>query len=58
MITSELAGELAPATGERNILVHEYESINDLTVYESIPVAIKLFSQYYAQVDRHLSGLK
>lgn len=57
-ITPELAGELAPATGERNVLVHEYELINDLIVYQSIPIAIKLFNKYCSQIDRYLNSLK
>jgi uncharacterized protein YutE (UPF0331/DUF86 family) len=58
VITRELSVEIAPSTGERNVLVHEYESINDLIVYQSIPVAIKLFKRYCRQVEKFLDNLK
>lgn len=42
----KFAEEIAPSTGERNILVHDYEVIDDLVVFESIPQIIKMYSLY------------
>lgn len=47
----DFAYKIAPATGERNILVHEYEHINDRIVYESIGEALDLFDQYIGFVE-------
>lgn len=46
------ARKIAPSTGERNIIVHDYESIDDVIVYESISEALELYYQYV----KHVSG--
>ncbi|HHY29812.1 MAG TPA: DUF86 domain-containing protein [Syntrophaceticus sp.] len=40
----------APSTGERNIIVHEYEEIDDIIVYESISESLNLYWQYLESV--------
>lgn len=51
----EFAYQIAPATGERNILVHEYEQIDDRVVYDSISEALELFSRYAGYVQAFLN---
>lgn len=46
------AQKLAPSSGERNIIVHDYESIDDTIVFESISEALELYHQYI----KHVSG--
>ncbi len=46
IIDEELAKEIAPSTGERNILVHDYEAIDDRIIFESIPEVIEMYSKY------------
>jgi uncharacterized protein YutE (UPF0331/DUF86 family) len=36
----EFVREIAPSTGERNIIIHEYEKIDDRLVYDSIKETI------------------
>ncbi|TEB07725.1 hypothetical protein Psch_01280 [Pelotomaculum schinkii] len=47
------AKEIAPSTGERNIIVHDYESIDDTIVFESISEAIELYYQYVKYVSEY-----
>ena len=44
--SAELARSLAPSSGLRNRLVHEYDDIDDSIVYESIDQAITLYTEY------------
>ncbi len=53
-IPHEFAEEIAPSTGERNILVHNYEAIDDLVVFESIPEVIKMYKQYLQHLREQL----
>lgn len=48
------ARKLAPSTGERNIIVHDYENIDDRVVFESVTEAVELYQQYVKYVSRHL----
>ncbi|HAP31472.1 MAG TPA: hypothetical protein DCQ14_00215 [Firmicutes bacterium] len=50
MFPDEFAQKIAPSTGERNIIVHEYEKIDDALVYQSIRVALPMYRQYLAFV--------
>jgi len=54
LLPKSLAEKLAPATGERNIIVHRYEEIDDTIVYESIGEIVTLFNQYVEEVDKYL----
>lgn len=49
------AKEIAPSTGERNIIVHEYESIDDAIVFESISEAVELYYQYVKYASEYNS---
>ncbi len=55
-IDTSLARELAPSTGLRNALIHEYENIDANLVHQSIAQALTLFPQYIEQVQAHLES--
>lgn len=46
VIEMDFALKLAPSTGLRNILVHEYEKIDDLIVFKSIANVLTFYRQY------------
>lgn len=50
LIDEDLAQQLAPSTGLRNRLVHEYEEIDDQIVFESIATALELYKQYIKKI--------
>ncbi len=50
----EFAEQIAPSTGERNIIVHEYEDINDRLVYESISDVLHWYSEYVEHLKEQL----
>ncbi|QUL99291.1 MAG: DUF86 domain-containing protein [Candidatus Fermentithermobacillus carboniphilus] len=45
---------IAPSAGERNIIVHEYEDIDDVTVFESIDDTLNLYREYVTAVLEYL----
>ncbi|MGB3954143.1 MAG: DUF86 domain-containing protein [Brooklawnia sp.] len=55
-ITAELADELKPSVGLRNILTHEYVEINLGQVAASVPRALDGYAQYVRQVATALRG--
>ncbi|WP_070013051.1 type VII toxin-antitoxin system HepT family RNase toxin [Streptomyces abyssalis] len=55
-ITEELAADLAPSAGLRNILTHEYVTIDLSILAGAIPKALKLYTVYVQQVSAHLTG--
>lgn len=50
-----LADEVKPAAGLRNIIVHEYETLDDAVVLESAADAARLLPRYVAAVEQYLS---
>jgi uncharacterized protein YutE (UPF0331/DUF86 family) len=54
IIPLALAYQLAPATGLRNRLVHEYDAINPVIVFQSIASALDLFPQYLTHIQNYL----
>lgn len=50
MMPLSFARLVAPSTGERNIIVHEYEQIDDAVVYQSIKDALELYDQYIGYI--------
>ncbi|MGI9862825.1 DUF86 domain-containing protein [Moorella naiadis] len=56
LISSSLARRLAPSTGERNVIIHEYEAIDNTIVYGSIDEALKGYRRYLSQVERYLQS--
>ena len=53
-IPRKLAEEIAPSTGERNIIVHDYEVIDDAIVFESIPEVIAMYNRYLEHFKQYL----
>lgn len=51
VLPSEFAAKIAPATGLRNRLVHQYEKINDKIVYDCIGTTIIDFTRYMAIIN-------
>jgi len=45
---------IAPSTGLRNILVHEYQEINDAIVYNSIQHVLEYYLQYIKRISEYL----
>lgn len=54
MFPRSFAQKLAPSTGERNIIVHDYEDIDDRIVFESISDALELYHQYVKYVSGYI----
>ena len=54
VIPVEFALQIAPSTGLRNILVHEYEEIDDTIVYHSINMCLKHYLKYMDLINKYL----
>lgn len=50
-ISKELAEALAPSSGLRNRLVHEYDDIDDAIVLDAVAEARDLFARYVEEVE-------
>lgn len=51
------AYKIAPSTGLRNRLIHEYEEINDAIVFKSINQTIELYTLYIKEINRFANQL-
>ena len=49
----DFAKELAPCTGMRNRLVHEYDKIQDKIVFDSIEKVIKMVNKYIEYISKY-----
>ena len=56
-VSSDLAQELAPCSGVRNRIVHEYDRIDSRMIYDSIEKAMQLFPTYIEAIRKSLSYL-
>jgi len=54
IIPTNFALKIAPSTGLRNILVHEYEDINDEIVYHSIGTCLVYYLEYMDLINQYL----
>ncbi len=54
IIDVDFALKIAPSTGLRNILVHEYNKINDEIVFNSISNIINYYNRYFEIVSKYL----
>lgn len=52
VFSEKFASKIAPSTGLRNRLVHEYERINDSIVYNSIDLMVELYNQYIILINK------
>lgn len=55
VIPEELARDLAPSAGLRNVLIHEYTAIDLDRVARSVPAARDGYRRYVSEVARFLS---
>ncbi|TDW02912.1 uncharacterized protein YutE (UPF0331/DUF86 family) [Halanaerobium saccharolyticum] len=46
ILPEEFARDIAPSTGIRNRLVHEYEKVNDKVVYQNLDKLVKYYLDY------------
>lgn len=51
IIETSFALEIAPSTGLRNILVHEYEKVDDVIVYHSIRKILSHYRHYLKAIS-------
>lgn len=54
VITMDFALEIAPSTGLRNIIVHEYQRIDDRLVYNSIQHTLKYYLLYMKHINDYI----
>ena len=52
------AKQIAPSTELRNRLVHEYETINDQIVFESISETIGQYTLYMREINKYIEQHK
>ena len=57
VLERDLAARLAPATGLRNRLVHEYNGLDDRKVHEALAAALDTLTEFVLQVERFLARL-
>ncbi|MDW7684969.1 MAG: DUF86 domain-containing protein [Bacillota bacterium] len=50
----QFAEELAPCTGMRNRIVHEYDKIEDEIIFSNIPTLLQMATEYINQINNHL----
>ena len=54
IISIELSKRLAKSTGLRNILVHQYEEVDNRLVHESISDAIRDYSLFVREINEQI----
>jgi uncharacterized protein YutE (UPF0331/DUF86 family) len=54
IIPEDFATRLAPCTGLRNRLVHEYDKIQDEVVFDSIRELLKMVIEYIEYVNKYI----
>ena len=57
IITPELAKQIAPSSGLRNRLVHEYDDIDPNQVFKAINFALQQYPLYVRQINSYLISL-
>ncbi|HHY59556.1 MAG TPA: DUF86 domain-containing protein [Clostridia bacterium] len=57
MLPADFALEIAPSTGLRNVIVHEYQKIDDRLVYQAIHKTLKYYFQYLQLITDYLPSL-
>jgi uncharacterized protein YutE (UPF0331/DUF86 family) len=57
LMPADLALNLAPLSGLRNRLVHEYDVLDDQLVHRAVQDAVRLFPAYVLAVDAYLRRL-
>jgi len=57
VISPELAKQIAPSSGLRNRLVHEYDDIEPKQVFRAISFALQQYPIYVEQINLYLISL-
>lgn len=52
----DFALEIAPSTGMRNIIVHEYQKIDDRLIHASIRETLNYYLQYMEYLEKYLEN--
>ena len=55
VLEEKFAYDIAPSTGLRNRLVHEYEEVDDKIVYENIDKLYDYYTDYLKAVNNYLN---
>ena len=56
VLEEAFAVSIAPSSGLRNRLVHDYETVNNEIVYNSIDKMIEMYTNYMVKINRYLQG--
>ena len=56
VLDEDFARLIAPSTGLRNIIVHEYQIIDDKIVYNAIKTTLHFYLQYMKYINNYLKG--
>lgn len=56
VLDEDFARLIAPSTGLRNIIVHEYQIIDDKIVYNAIKTTLQFYLQYMKYINNYLKG--
>jgi uncharacterized protein YutE (UPF0331/DUF86 family) len=54
VISMDFALEIAPSTGLRNVIVHEYQRVDDKIVYLSISKTLTAYLKYMSLISNYL----
>ncbi len=55
VLEEDFANNIAPSTGLRNRLVHEYEKVDDRIVYESIEKVYNYYIEYLKKIRNNIT---
>jgi uncharacterized protein YutE (UPF0331/DUF86 family) len=55
VLEDSFATKIAPSTGLRNRLIHEYEAVNDRIVFESIDETIEQYTLYMKEINQYIN---
>jgi uncharacterized protein YutE (UPF0331/DUF86 family) len=55
ILSEEFAKDIAPSTGIRNRLVHEYEEVDNKVVYQNLDKLIKYYLSYIKHVNENIN---
>jgi len=55
ILSEEFAEDIAPSTGIRNRLVHEYEEVDNKVVYQNLDELIKYYLSYIKYINKRIS---
>lgn len=57
-ISLELANQLVPSAGFRNVLAHSYDDIVPEMAYRALQLAVTQYPKYIQQIQNHLNSLE